>query len=268
METEAIEKEKNQLMQNWTSCLIGMKRRDEAHSQMNDAIRAQKQKYDSTLSEINSYKKSIIKEQEKNENLTIMINHRKGETKNLEKLLKTNRDKMDLLQQEYSAYNRALKETESTLGSINLERSQKASVLGQYQRDIETISQEKLKLEDEIFQKLQNKLTADKAAKYSDKLRQEQREKLRELERSLARLDNDIAKARLDGVQTQTLNEALERDIKMLQTELEDKNRIISKSESEIRQRVLMIEHKQSQIDLMNKKIEILIEKAGVMCYH
>ncbi len=39
LETEAIEKEKNQLMQNWTSCLIGMKRRDEAHSQMNDAIR-------------------------------------------------------------------------------------------------------------------------------------------------------------------------------------------------------------------------------------
>ncbi len=264
METEAIEKEKNQLMQNWTSCLIGMKRRDEAHSQMNEAIRAQKQKFDSTLSEINSYKKSIIKEQEKNENLTIMINHRKGETKNLEKLLKSNRDKMDLLQQEYSAYNRALKETESTLNSINLEKNQKSSVLNQYQRDIETISQEKLKLEDEIFQKLQNKLTADKAAKYSDKLRQEQREKLRELERSLAKLDNEIAKARLEGLQTQTLNEALERDIKMLQTELEDKNRIISISESEIRQRVLMIEHKQSQIDLLNKKIESLIEKAGV----
>jgi hypothetical protein len=39
METEAIEKEKNQLMQNWTSCLIGMKRRDEAYAQMSDAIR-------------------------------------------------------------------------------------------------------------------------------------------------------------------------------------------------------------------------------------
>ena len=71
----------------------------------------------------------------------------------------------------------------------------------------------------------------------------------------MAKLDNEIAKARLEGVQTQTLNEALERDIKMLHTELEDKNRIISKSESEIRQRVLMIEHKQSQIDLLNKKI-------------
>lgn len=39
MESEAIEKEKNQLMLNWTNCLNGMKRRDEAYSQMNDAIR-------------------------------------------------------------------------------------------------------------------------------------------------------------------------------------------------------------------------------------
>ena len=39
METEAIEKEKNQLMLNWTSCLVGMKRRDEAHSQMSQAIK-------------------------------------------------------------------------------------------------------------------------------------------------------------------------------------------------------------------------------------
>lgn len=39
LESEAIEKEKNQLMMNWTNCLNGMKRRDEAFSQMNDAIR-------------------------------------------------------------------------------------------------------------------------------------------------------------------------------------------------------------------------------------
>ena len=39
METEAIQTEKKQLLQNWNSCLVGMKRRDEAHAQMNEAIR-------------------------------------------------------------------------------------------------------------------------------------------------------------------------------------------------------------------------------------
>ena len=118
METEAIEKEKNQLMQNWTSCLIGMKRRDEAYSQMNQAIRAQKQRYDSTAAEIDSYKKSIIKEQEKNESFTIILNQRKAEIKNLDKMLKSNRDQIDRIQEEYSAFNRALKETEKTLNAV------------------------------------------------------------------------------------------------------------------------------------------------------
>jgi chromosome segregation ATPase len=138
------------------------------------------------------------------------------------------------------------------------------SVLAQHQREIESLSQERVKIEDEIFKKLQDKLTADKAAQYSDKLRKEQKEKLREIERNLAKIENEIAKAKLEGLQTTSLNEALERDISMLNKEIEDKNKIISKSESEINQRVLVIARKQDQIDLYNKKIEALIEKAGV----
>ena len=84
------------------------------------------------------------------------------------------------------------------------------------------------------------------------------------MERSLAKIENEIAKARLDGVKTQAWNEGLDRDIAMYKKEIDDKNKIITKSESEIRQRVLIIEHKQGQIDLYNKKIEHLIEKAGV----
>ena len=62
-----------------------------------------------------------------------------------------------------------------------------------------------MKLEDEIFKKLQTKLTAEKAAQYSDKLRKEQTDKIREVERSLAKVDNDIAKARLDIFQRNPL---------------------------------------------------------------
>lgn len=127
METEAIEKEKNQLMQNWSSCLIGMKRRDEALAQMNQAIRAQRQKSDSSKAEIDSYKKSIIKEQEKNESLTIMINQRKTEIKNLEKLLKLNKDQIDNIQDKYSKFSRALKETETMLTAANTVRLRSTS---------------------------------------------------------------------------------------------------------------------------------------------
>ncbi len=131
------------------------------------------------------------------------------------------------------------------------------------QREIEKINQEKVKIEDEIFKKLQDRLTADKAAKYSDKLRKEQQEKLRELERNLVKLDNEVAKAKLDGLQTKSENEALQRDITMFLNEISDRNNIISESEREIRKRMLKIEKKQNEIDLLNKRIEQMIEKAG-----
>lgn len=144
------------------------------------------------------------------------------------------------------------------------DKTQKTSDLIQLQRENELVSQEKVKLEEEIFKKLQNKLTAEKAAQYSDKLRKEQTDKIREIERSLAKVDNEIAKARLDILQTQSLNENLDNDVKMLKNEIDDKNRIISKSEVEIKKRVLQIEQKQGIMDLYNKKIEQMVEKAGV----
>ncbi len=135
----------------------------------------------------------------------------------------------------------------------------------QQQREIENLNNERLKIEEEIFNKLQSKLTAEKAAQYSDKLRKDQNEKLRELERNFAKMENEIAKAKLENVQTKSIRESLIREIDMMKKELDDRNRIISKSESEIRQKTLLIEHKQGQIDLYNKKIEYLIEKAGVI---
>jgi flagellar biosynthesis chaperone FliJ len=100
--------------------------------------------------------------------------------------------------------------------------------------------------------------------KIGNSLQSDKNRRLAEIARQRDAIKNEIAKARLDGVKTQAWNEGLDRDIAMYKKEIDDKNKIISKSESEIRQRVLIIEHKQGQIDLYNKRIEQLIEKAGV----
>ena len=139
--------------------------------------------------------------------------------------------------------------------------------MSQNQREIEALSQERVRIEDEVFKKLQDKLTAEKAAEYSDKLRKSQKEKLAEIEKKLAEIENDVARSRLEGLQKRSMNEALERECSSLQQEINDRNKIVSKSESEIRRRVLLIESKQGQIDLFNKKIDQMIEKAGV-CFN
>ncbi|CAF5108501.1 unnamed protein product, partial [Rotaria sp. Silwood1] len=122
---------------------------------------------------------------------------------------------------------------------------------------------ERIKLEDEIYQQIQEQLTAEKAADYSAKLRFKLKESTREIERNLSKVENDIARARLEKTYLITNIKQLEIQSKEYNEQILEKNQIITRSEQEIKRRVLLIEQKQNQIDLMNKKLENLKEKAG-----
>ncbi|CAF3913842.1 unnamed protein product, partial [Rotaria sp. Silwood1] len=131
------------------------------------------------------------------------------------------------------------------------------------QREIEKENHERIKLEDEIYQQIQEQLTAEKAADYSAKLRFKLKESTREIERNLSKVENDIARARLEKTYLITNIKQLEIQSKEYNEQILEKNQIITRSEQEIKRRVLLIEQKQNQIDLMNKKLENLKEKAG-----
>ncbi len=66
-----------------------------------------------------SYKRSIIKEQELNEKLTLVLNRTKYEIQNLERLLEINNEKSETTKQELSTYTKALEETQNMLNRVN-----------------------------------------------------------------------------------------------------------------------------------------------------
>ncbi len=76
-------------------------------------------------------------------------------------------------------------------------------------------------------------------------------------------MENDIARARLEKTYLMTNIKQLETQSKEYNDQILEKNQIITRSEQEIKRRVILIEQKQNQIDLMNKKLENLKEKAG-----
>jgi hypothetical protein len=69
--------------------------------------------------EMESYKRSIVKEQELNEKLTLVLNRTKYEIQNLEKLLQINSEKSETIKQEISTYTKALEETQLMLNRVN-----------------------------------------------------------------------------------------------------------------------------------------------------
>ncbi len=82
-------------------------------------FRLQLQRIDTMNTEMESYKRSIVKEQELNEKLTLVLNRTKYEIQNLEKLLQINSEKSDTIKQEISTYTKALEETQLMLNRVN-----------------------------------------------------------------------------------------------------------------------------------------------------
>lgn len=63
MEIESISVEKRQLFQQWSSSLIGMRRRDESHAAMLAALREQQQRMQTIVTELDGFRKLAQKEQ-------------------------------------------------------------------------------------------------------------------------------------------------------------------------------------------------------------
>jgi len=75
-----------------------------------------------------------------------------------------------------------LHETEGALLRVNIERTQCTNEMNEIAREIEMQYREKMRLEDEILEKIRVQLTADKAAQYSAKIVRRLREKTKDLE--------------------------------------------------------------------------------------
>ncbi|XP_070579736.1 coiled-coil domain-containing protein 40-like [Ptychodera flava] len=262
-EIESINLEKKHLLQQWHSSLIGMRRRDEAHAAMQEALSLQKQNIMSYDTEIEGYKKSIQKEQENNETLTIILNKNDADIATTKKLIQQCQDKQEKLKQEYSTFTRMLHETEQSLNRATTDRSLRMNELNALRKQIEREYQEKVRLEDAIMEKMREELTMDKAAIYTKKMTDKLRARTREQEASMAQVENEIARDTLELSHTVTRCERLKKVLTEYDEEIRSKNEIISKSESEIVKRNAVIERKQGQIDQYNKKIEAIASAQG-----
>lgn len=80
----------------------------------------------------------------------------------------------------------------------------------------------------------------------------------------MAEVENQIANAALETVNIRTRVSRLKKVLAELDDHIAGQNKIINKSEQEIVKRNAIIERKQNQVDLMNKKLNQMIAAAGV----
>ncbi|XP_033896624.3 coiled-coil domain-containing protein 40 isoform X1 [Acipenser ruthenus] len=263
MEIEAIAIEKKQLFQQWNSSLIGMRRRDEAYTAMQEALRQSKQLVQSLDTEIEGYKKSITKEEEQNEQLTVILNRAEYDANMSKKLISQCLARQEALKAEYSTYTRTLNETEKALIRVNMDHAKKFSELTLLRTLIEKECATKLELGDKILHKMQEQMTLDKSAKYARRQTEKLASRKRALELQLTKLENDLGQVTLETNNSNIRLSSLQKTLATLDEEMHHKHELISRSESEIAKCCRVIERKQSTINLYNKKIDNIHAKTG-----
>nr|DBA27919.1 TPA: hypothetical protein GDO54_008360 [Pyxicephalus adspersus] len=263
MEIEAIGLEKKQLLQQWNSSLIGMTRRDEAYSAIREALSLAQQELRSMDTEIESYKKSVTKEEERNEKLAFMINRAESDAAMSKKLITQCQARQEALRVEFSTYMRTLQETEQALNRVTGDRAVRLSDLATLRKQIEKESQLKGTLENQIMEKLKEKLTSNKAAKYSSLLTGKLQKRQLELEIEYSKMENETSEVQLEVNHCTSRLQALQRTLDELDKKIQATNELISRSQNEIAKRTIAIERKQSSINLYSKQIESTLAQIG-----
>ncbi|XP_048347472.1 coiled-coil domain-containing protein 40 isoform X2 [Sphaerodactylus townsendi] len=262
-EIQSINLEKKQLLHQWTVSLTGMKRRDEAYAAMQEALRETRHKLKSLEIEIEVYKKSISKEEERNELLASILSRSENDGSTSRKLIAQSIAKQDTLKVEFGTYTRTLQETEQALNRTNTDRTARLNDLVTLRRELEKGSQIKQDLETEIMVKLQDQLMSNKAARYFLQLSDKLQNRMMDLDIQFAKVENDAAQISLDITNTNCSLNTLQKTLAELDKEMDEMNGQVNHSESEIARRNLLIGRKQGIINLYNKKLEIMISQLG-----
>ena len=262
-EMEIVSVERKQLMQQWSNCFVGMKRRDEAHSALVDALNDQRRQILSADEELAGLRRAIQGEEEQNEQLTRRQNQAENEANQLRNKLQKSKSRMEFLNQEYMNYQRMLQTTEKQLDEVNNARSSRKLEIDILRKQIEKEDRDRVKMNNEIWEKLMAKLTQDKAAKYASKLVGQSKDRKREMEQQEATLYNAIAKNELEQTRVMSRIEISEKQLKELDKKIKENGDVIASSEVETSRKMLLVEQKQAQIDFLNKKLDSLISQRG-----
>lgn len=263
LELDSVTVERRQLLQQWNSSLLRMRRRDEAYTAMHEELRLANDQVRSLDTEIEGYKKSITKVEEQNEHLTLRLNRAQTDSTTSRKLITYSQNHQEVLQAQYSTYTRMLQETEKTLSTLRGDHEVHQSEFKALRKQMEKESAVRLDLEDQIMNKMQEQLTHNNAAKYSRRLTDKTVGHRREKEAQLTKLENDINTVTLEGQEVVTHLDSLVAFQAEFEQEMSQRHLLLSSRETEIAKQVTEIERKQATISIYNKKIKDIVSSTG-----
>jgi len=263
-EMEQIQFEKKQLLSQWRSALIGMQRRDEALQTTIDAIRKQQEQDQALDGEMLGIRKALVKAQERHEALTNRHKRVLADVQEGERIIDQNTEKHKKLNDKFAMCKRALDQTDVELTKAQQAQQVAVDDVAAAEARIQKVAQEVRRLEEEKLNAVSEQTSLDKSAQNLKQSIERKNQFVQEKEMAAATLENDLARIRVDALNTAASNVVLKQRLDQQMAELKGKDGLIQKYEQEIRRRNDEIEKKEHQVSVLNRKLDLMKEKAGL----
>ena len=260
-EMEKIRFEKKQLLAQWKSSLLAVQRRDEHLQSLQSAVRELQQEELAIAGEVTSLKRQIRKEQDDNEAVVSMLNKVRNSAIFLERQIDEARQTRARLNEQYVVLQRSLEQSDADVAKVDAEIKGVTDATGKIDKLIATTYSETQKIEQQVIVSLAEQTTLQKSAQSVDKQTQAMQNVMHGRENEVAQVRNELARIKVDSLNTIAHNEQLKMTVKDIEEELKRKEALVVKYETEIRRRNDDIEKKMRDLDTLNRRYETLRAK-------
>jgi chromosome segregation ATPase len=254
-EMDSVHAEKNQLLSQWKSALVGNAKRDEALAATQKALEEQQEKMLMIEAETSANKKLIREQERQNERLANLLAKTEAESEFLQRTIQQCRDKRDKLAETHERLTLSLEETEAHLDRAKKESHALDKELKNAERDATNARQASRDQDERMLENLSEQTTVEKGAKRLVDATKALRAKIKAEEATVTKTQNEIARLKVDALNVDARNGALSETAHRLRAELEEKTRAIEKYETEIARRNDEIDKKASEVERLNREL-------------
>jgi coiled-coil domain-containing protein 40 len=257
-EMEAIQFEKRQLLNQWKSSLMGLKKRDDMLGEIENAIQKNNEQMAIMNTEIVGFKRTLRNAQEEGENLTSVLNKLEHEMDYIKRQIAVVADQKDKLSDTYSMYMKSMAQTEKEMAQYQKERLSVQQEINAIQKAQMNNSLSIQNLEKEIAEKLKILSSFEKGAQISLRDGNKVRMGIHEKQINLSEYQNELVHVELESLNCTQRIDSMKKALSKVNEEIEAKNKLIEKYENEISQNNDALGKKASELDLLNKKYDQL----------
>lgn len=262
-ELDLISSEKKQLMMQWKSALSGLSRRDEALAQASQTLAVAESSVHDYDVQIEASRRDLQREQSKHETFVNLRDRLENELAWVDDNLNKIKLERDQLQERYTLLNKSLLQTEAEAKKLEVAAKQINGDTETVIQNIQVVTQERQKLEDELQILYSTYSNTNKAVENLSKDQLKILKQIHSKENEGSEIENDIARTKVDRLNVSAINDQLKDQLAIAAKEAREKEALVSKYQLEIRQRNDEVEKKMYRTDRLNKKYEKMVESAG-----